>query len=146
MLPTYIRFKVLKQRGIARSWPYLKDLIEDHGFPAGKLLSPQVRVWDEGEVSAWLETRPVEPAPPRGFAARRAAEKAARLQHLTEQPELEKADEADASTRLKSSHEMRHLFDELPEACDNTLWIAERADVTIEFGKPKLPTFPLPAG
>ena len=47
---------------------------------------------------------------------------------------------------LKSSHEMRHLFDELPEACDNTLWIAERADVTIEFGKPKLPTFPLPAG
>ena len=47
---------------------------------------------------------------------------------------------------LKSSHEMRHLFDELPEACDNTLWIAERADVTIEFGKPQLPTFPLPTG
>ena len=47
---------------------------------------------------------------------------------------------------LKSSHEMRHLFDELPEACDNTLWIAERADVTIEFGKPQLPTFPLPEG
>ena len=30
---------------------------------------------------------------------------------------------------LKPAHEMRHLFDELPEACDNTLWIAERADV-----------------
>ena len=47
---------------------------------------------------------------------------------------------------LKPSHEMRHLFDELPEACDNTLWIAERADVTIEFGKPQLPDFPLPEG
>ncbi len=47
---------------------------------------------------------------------------------------------------LKPAHEMRHLFDELPEACDNTLWIAERADVTIEFGKPQLPDFPLPEG
>ncbi len=47
---------------------------------------------------------------------------------------------------LKPAHEMRYLFDEIPEACDNTLWIAERADVTIEFGKPQLPSFPLPVG
>ena len=47
---------------------------------------------------------------------------------------------------LKSSAEMRQLFRELPEACDNTLWIAERADVEIEFGKPKLPSFPRPEG
>ncbi|MET0826993.1 MAG: DNA polymerase III subunit alpha, partial [Acidimicrobiales bacterium] len=47
---------------------------------------------------------------------------------------------------LKPAHEMRYLFDEIPEACDNTLWIAERADVTIEFGKPQLPRFPLPEG
>jgi DNA polymerase-3 subunit alpha len=45
---------------------------------------------------------------------------------------------------LKSAVEMRHLFGELPEACDNTLWIAERADVEIDFGKPKLPSFPRP--
>ncbi|MFZ6002304.1 MAG: DNA polymerase III subunit alpha [Actinomycetota bacterium] len=45
---------------------------------------------------------------------------------------------------LKSAHEMRSLFEELPEACDNTLWIAERAQVNIEFGKPQLPTFPVP--
>jgi DNA polymerase III subunit alpha len=43
---------------------------------------------------------------------------------------------------LKSAAEMRYLFRDLPEACDNTLWIAERADVTIEFGKPLLPNFP----
>jgi DNA polymerase-3 subunit alpha len=45
---------------------------------------------------------------------------------------------------LKTAAEMRALFSELPEACDNTLWIAQRADVTIELGKPKLPAFPLP--
>ncbi|MDQ2650017.1 MAG: DNA polymerase III subunit alpha [Actinomycetota bacterium] len=47
---------------------------------------------------------------------------------------------------LKPAHEMRYLFDELPEACDNTLWIAERADVQIDFGSPQLPSFPLPEG
>ena len=35
---------------------------------------------------------------------------------------------------LKTADEMRYLFREVPEACDNTLWIAERADVEIEFG------------
>ncbi|MGA0263667.1 MAG: DNA polymerase III subunit alpha [Ilumatobacteraceae bacterium] len=47
---------------------------------------------------------------------------------------------------LKSAGEMRHLFAELPEACDNTLWIAERAGVDIEFGKPQLPNFDVPKG
>jgi DNA polymerase III subunit alpha len=47
---------------------------------------------------------------------------------------------------LKSAAEMRSLFGEVPEACDNTLWIAERCDVEIEFGKPQLPNFPLPEG
>ncbi len=47
---------------------------------------------------------------------------------------------------LKSAAEMRDLFAELPEACDNSLWIAERCDVQIEFGKPLLPDFPLPEG
>jgi DNA polymerase-3 subunit alpha len=45
---------------------------------------------------------------------------------------------------LKSANEMRHLFREVPEACDNTLLIAERADVHIELGKPSLPEFPVP--
>ncbi len=47
---------------------------------------------------------------------------------------------------LKSAEEMRYLFSDVPEACDNTLWVAERADVEIEFGKPQLPNFPLPEG
>src|SRR6266550_915429 len=47
---------------------------------------------------------------------------------------------------LKSSAEMRSLFSDVPEACDNTLWIAERANVDIELGKAVLPSFPCPAG
>jgi DNA polymerase III subunit alpha len=47
---------------------------------------------------------------------------------------------------LKTAAEMRRAFVELPSACDNTLWIAERCDVEIEFGQPKLPSFPLPEG
>ncbi len=47
---------------------------------------------------------------------------------------------------LKTAAEMRHLFRDVPEACDNTLWIAERAHVEIEFGHPKLPRIPLPDG
>ncbi len=45
---------------------------------------------------------------------------------------------------LKSAAEMRHLFAELPEACDNTLLIAERAHVDIELGSNALPQFPVP--
>ncbi len=47
---------------------------------------------------------------------------------------------------FKTAAEMRHLFAEVPAACDNTLWIAERCDVEIEFGKPQLPDFPIPPG
>jgi DNA polymerase III subunit alpha len=47
---------------------------------------------------------------------------------------------------LKTAAEMRYLFRELPEACDNTLWIAERADLEITFGEALLPDFPIPEG
>ena len=47
---------------------------------------------------------------------------------------------------VKTAAEMRSVFAELPEACDNTLLIAERADVTIEFGTPRLPHFEVPEG
>ena len=45
---------------------------------------------------------------------------------------------------LKTAAEMRSLFAELPEACDNTLAVAERADVQIAFGVNALPEFPVP--
>ncbi len=47
---------------------------------------------------------------------------------------------------VKTAREMRSLFpaDEFPGACDNTLLVAERADVKMEFGKILLPHFPVP--
>ena len=49
---------------------------------------------------------------------------------------------------MKTAREMRSLFDPelLPGASDNTLWIADRATVDLEFGKILLPTFPVPDG
>ncbi len=47
---------------------------------------------------------------------------------------------------LKSEDEMRAIFPNCPEACDNTVKIAERCNVTFEFGHTKLPHFDLPDG
>ena len=47
---------------------------------------------------------------------------------------------------VKSEAEMRALFPEFPEACDNTVKIAERCNVTFTFGKYHLPEFKLPEG
>jgi len=47
---------------------------------------------------------------------------------------------------LKTAAEMRRLFSEVEVACDNSLWIAERANVEIAFGDALLPNFPLPEG
>lgn len=47
---------------------------------------------------------------------------------------------------VKSAREMRALFAEFPDACDNTLAVAQRCDVEIDFGIPVLPDFPVPEG
>jgi len=47
---------------------------------------------------------------------------------------------------LKSAAEMRALFKDHPEACDNTLVIAERVEITLREGENLLPKFPVPAG
>jgi len=47
---------------------------------------------------------------------------------------------------IKSAAEMRALFAAVPDACDNTLLIAERAEVEIDFGQAILPAFPVPEG
>jgi len=46
---------------------------------------------------------------------------------------------------LKTPEEMARLFPELPEALMNTVRVAERCEVEIEFGRNLLPEFPIPA-
>ena len=47
---------------------------------------------------------------------------------------------------VKTAEEMRRVWWELPEACDNTLLIAERCDITFTEGANLMPQFPVPDG
>ncbi len=47
---------------------------------------------------------------------------------------------------LKSPAEMRSLWSEFPEACDNTLLIAERCEMGFTEGRDLMPRVPVPAG
>jgi hypothetical protein len=67
-----LRFADLKKRGIVNNWPQLKRSQTLHGFPVGKMLSPNVRGWPEHEVDKWLSERPTERTQPPNGAARRA--------------------------------------------------------------------------
>jgi hypothetical protein len=59
-LPVYVRFQDLRTAGIVSNWPQLYNLIDDQGFPAGVMLSPNIRAWNVEDVRAWLDARPVE--------------------------------------------------------------------------------------
>jgi len=47
---------------------------------------------------------------------------------------------------LKTPAQMRDIFKEIPESCDNTLLIAQRCNVTLREGENLLPRFEVPAG
>jgi DNA polymerase-3 subunit alpha len=46
---------------------------------------------------------------------------------------------------LKNAKQMRELFKDFPESCDNTLLIAERCETTMREGENLLPQFPVPS-
>jgi len=47
---------------------------------------------------------------------------------------------------VKTAAQMRELFKDIPESCDNTLLIAERCNVTLREGENLLPRFEVPQG
>ncbi len=47
---------------------------------------------------------------------------------------------------LRSAEDMRRVWAELPEACDNTLAVAERCSVEFAEGRNLMPRFPVPEG
>ena len=59
-----LRFADLKARGIVGSYPQLKRLQQLHGFPLGRMLSPNTRAWTEAEIEEWFQSRPVENSHP----------------------------------------------------------------------------------
>ena len=64
-----LKYRDLVGRNIVSNRPQLKRLQTLHGFPLGKMLSPNCRTWTESEIREWYETRPVtEPEQMRGAA------------------------------------------------------------------------------
>lgn len=47
---------------------------------------------------------------------------------------------------VKSAQEMRQIWSEHPEACDNTLVVAEQCEVTFNTSANYMPNYPVPAG
>jgi hypothetical protein len=57
-----LRFKDLRRLGVVSSWPQLRYMQENYGFPTGLLLGANTRAWRVTEVAAWLADRPTEPS------------------------------------------------------------------------------------
>ncbi|HEX4051708.1 MAG TPA: DNA polymerase III subunit alpha [Steroidobacteraceae bacterium] len=47
---------------------------------------------------------------------------------------------------LRSAEEMAALFQDVPEALDNSVQIARRCSLTLKLGQPRLPDYPVPEG
>jgi predicted DNA-binding transcriptional regulator AlpA len=57
-----LRFKDLRRAGVVSSWPQLRYLQKNHGFPAGLLLGSCTRAWHAAEIEKWLADRPRGPS------------------------------------------------------------------------------------
>lgn len=59
MIPQVIRFADLKAKGLVTNRETLGRWIREKGFPPGKLIGPNTRVWTDQEINDWWNSRPV---------------------------------------------------------------------------------------
>jgi Prophage CP4-57 regulatory protein (AlpA) len=57
LLPTLLKFKDLKARGIVNDWTTLVRWIDNGDFPPGIKLGPNTRAWTETSVAEWIGSR-----------------------------------------------------------------------------------------
>jgi hypothetical protein len=88
-LVSLLRFLDLQQRNIVKSWPQLKRLQENYGFPKGRMIGANTRAWTHQEIDEWVATRPVDGPAPRGAAKARAKARRAEATNDTEQLDAE---------------------------------------------------------
>ena len=117
--------------------------LQDHGLPEQRTVNPQL-VKMARELDAPLLATNDSHYTHRADAEAHAALLCVQTGATLDDPNRFKFDAEEFY--LKTAAEMRGLFSDYPEACDNTLLVAERANVEIEFGKPELPAFPVPEG
>jgi predicted DNA-binding transcriptional regulator AlpA len=56
-----LRLADLIALGVVGNRATLGNWIKHRGFPRGRLIGPNTRAWDEGEVQDWLASRPDTP-------------------------------------------------------------------------------------
>jgi predicted DNA-binding transcriptional regulator AlpA len=56
----FLRFRDLKASGLVDNRTTLQRWIQQQRFPPGRLLGPNVRVWSDTEIFAWLASRPAK--------------------------------------------------------------------------------------
>jgi predicted DNA-binding transcriptional regulator AlpA len=59
----WIRYPDLVAKGIVNSRMTLQRLIDFQDFPAGILITPNARAWDEAEIDRWIANRPTARKP-----------------------------------------------------------------------------------
>jgi hypothetical protein len=58
-----LRYNELKSLRIVNNRVTLRNRIRDHGFPPGRLIGPNTRVWTQDEIKAYTDSRPTAPRP-----------------------------------------------------------------------------------
>jgi predicted DNA-binding transcriptional regulator AlpA len=58
MMKRKLRFRDLRDRGVIDNRTTLQRWVKSQGFPPGKKIGPNTRVWDEDEVDGWIDSRP----------------------------------------------------------------------------------------
>jgi predicted DNA-binding transcriptional regulator AlpA len=96
MLTRQLRYRDLEERGLFNNRVTLALWIRDHGFPRGRLVGPNTRLWDEADVAAWLANRPTEakPAPKLKPGSQRGRHKAAAKREVAAEAESAAAEPA----------------------------------------------------
>jgi hypothetical protein len=56
--PIFVRYEDLVAAGFVGSWTQLLRMVAAEGFPAGTMLSANVRAWRLDEIEQWLAARP----------------------------------------------------------------------------------------
>ena len=54
----YLHFKDLQKMGLVKSWPRLRDLIDNHNFPPGRRQGDRERIWTSDEIDAYIASLP----------------------------------------------------------------------------------------
>jgi predicted DNA-binding transcriptional regulator AlpA len=75
-----LRYVDLKEACVVSNRVDLGRKIKFHGFPPGRLLSPNTRAWTEIEIEAWVDSRPVHAPDTIPRAARFAGRKPAKAE------------------------------------------------------------------